>query len=383
MLNKYVLIFSFLILIIFPPFVFVNLISSSFRSILFFIFLCILFIKLFSISSTKLPVILSKHWIHFLFLFIYLIIIIIQSVLFSHDFIISFGYFLILFTAIIFHIIFFFSEKTIIEKFIKYYITFFKIVCLSILLNFLCNLFFSIKINSLSSFLSSENYDYNVSLFGITIDKYFGPINVSRNFFFFIEPVFTSPFFIFNIFFLADCLSYREKNRFLSMNIIAGILTFSFLFFVLLIIVFLVKSISKFKIKQIIIGVPIALLSGVFIFSIFDSSSIIERLIRFQAALDEISTMKYVDYIFGFGYLKEYAFDRGFSAGILNLLLEGGGIICLIVIYCLFSLSSSSLLFFICFISLFVFEPNKFPFFWISLTVSSYVFKSRYKLSNK
>ena len=169
----------------------------------------------------------------------------------------------------------------------------------------------------------------------------------------------------------------------MSINIIAGILTFSFLFFVLLIIIYFIIAISKFKIKQIFISIPIALLSGVFILSIFDSSSLFERSIRFQAALEEISTMNLVDYIYGFGYLKEYAFDRGFSAGILNLLLEGGGLIYLIVIYFLFSLSSSNLLFYISIISLFVFEPNKFPFFWISLTVSSYVFKSNYQLSNK
>ena len=382
MLSKYFIFFTFLILIIFPPFVFVNLIPSSFRSVLFFIFLCILIIRLFSILTIKLSEVLLRYWIHFLFLFIYLIIIIIRSLLFNFDFLISFGYYLIFLSATFFHILFFHSEKNFIKQFINYYIFFFKIICISIILNFLCNLFFSINISILSTLFSSENYEYNVSILGISIDKFFGTINVSRNFFYFIEPVFTSIFFILNIFFISECLNTKEKNRFLIINLIAGILTFSFLFFVLLILVFFLKSIFKFKIKQIILVVPIALLLAFLIFSIFDSSSILERSIRFQSAFEEISTMKFIDYIFGFGYLKEYSLDRGFSAGILNLLLEAGGIIYLIFLYFLFSLSNSRLLFFICFISLFVFEPNKFPFFWISFTLSSYVFKSKFKLSN-
>jgi hypothetical protein len=382
MLNKYFLIFTFLILLIFPPFVFVNLIPSIFRSILFFIFLCILIIKEFSILKIKFSEVLSRYWTHFLFLFIYLIIIIIRSFIFNFDFLISFGYYLIFLSATLFHIIIFHSEKKIVKKFIKYYIFFFKIICIFIILNFLCNLFFSINIGFLSTLFSNENYEYNVSIFGISINKFFGPINVSRNFFYFIEPVFASIFFIFNIFFISECLNTKEKNHFLMINLIAGILTFSFLFFVLLILVFFLKSISKFKIKQIFLGVPIALLLAFLIFSIFDSSSILERSIRFQAAFEEISTMKFIDYIFGFGYLKEYSLDRGFSAGILNLLLEGGAIIYLIFLYFLFSLSNSRLLFFICFISLFVLEPNKFPFFWISFTLSSYVFKTKFNFSN-
>jgi hypothetical protein len=379
MLNKYLLIFSFFILIIFPPFVFVNLFSSSFRVSLFFIFLSILTIKLLSILTIKLSDVLFKYWSHFLFLLIYLIILLIRTLLFNFEFLISFGYYLIFLCATFFHIIFFHSENKFIENFYKYYIIFFKIICFSIILNFICNLFFSINISFLSTLFSSENYEYNVSLLGISIDKFFGPINVSRNFFFFIEPVFASIFFIFNIFFISECLNIKDKNRFLIINLTAGILTFSFLFFVLLIIVFFLKSISKFKIKQIIFGLPISLLLGFFVFSIFDSSSILERSIRFQAAFEEISSMKFIDYIFGFGYLKEYSLDRGFSAGILNLLLEGGAIIFLIFLYNLFSLSNSRLLFFISFISLFVLEPNKFPFFWISFTLASYVFKSKFK----
>lgn len=381
MINKYVIFFSFFISIIFPPLVFANLTSSNFRAGLFAIFLGTLILKLFPIMSSKLFIVLSKYWIHLLCLLVYLIIIILRWAFFNIDFSISFGYFLVLLVPLLFHIIFFYDNERFTSRFIKTYIYFFNIICYSIIINFLFNLIYTINIDILSSLFTNENYEYNVSIFGISIDKFFGPINVSRNFFFFIEPVFTSTFFILNIFYISKCLTGKHKSRFALINLLAGILTFSFLFFILLIFVFFSKSISKFKLKQLLVGIPVVSLLGFFVFTIFDSSSFLERSIRFQAALEEISAMKFVDYIFGFGYLKEYSLDRGFSAGILNLLLEGGAIIYFIVIYFLYSFSSSRVLFIICIVSLFVFEPNKFPFFWLSYIISSYVFRSKIKLS--
>ena len=378
MLNKILIFFTFLISVFFPPLILVNITPSLFRSSLFVIFLTLILLKLSINNSSNSILVYKKYLIHIILLFFYFIIILFRSIFLNIDFSISFGYFLMLFIPLSFQIIFLLDKTFFFNKLLNLYILSFKVICYSIIINFVLNLFISINLGFLSSLLSNDNYEYNASFFGISIDKFFGPINVSRNFFFFIEPVFTSIFFVFNIVFVSNILLDKHKRRFKIINLLAGLLTFSFLFFILILLVYTIKSLKKINIVQILFILPLLLIIGFGVFFIFDSSSFVERTIRFQGALDEISLMNLSEFLIGFGYLKEFSLDRGFSAGILSLLLESGAIIYFIVIYFLYSLSSSKLLFIITLVSLFAFEPIKFPLFWISFIISSFIFKSKF-----
>jgi len=121
------------------------------------------------------------------------------------------GYFLILF----FSFLFFYTitrNQRFKEIFLNKYIFFFQIVCVAVIINFILNLF-STSINVLTPFFPNYfQYSYNASPFGLSISKYILGVNISRNFFFFIEPVYTAPFFLMNIFVIGLKLSNKSKS---------------------------------------------------------------------------------------------------------------------------------------------------------------------------
>ena len=135
MLNRSLIFFTLLISVFFPPFIFVNITSSLFRTSLFVIFLIVILVKLITNQGGSSLLIVKKYFVHFFLLLIYFLIIVYRALLLKVDFSISFGYFLILIIPLSFQLIFLLDKSAFFSRLLKFYILSFKIICYCIILN--------------------------------------------------------------------------------------------------------------------------------------------------------------------------------------------------------------------------------------------------------
>ncbi len=365
---KYFYLLTFLICFIYPPLVFNYIINDTFRIILFIIHFIILnFLYIYFTNR------LNYNKLIILLLFIVTAICNYFSSNESYTFINSLNYLLITSFGILFYELFENKKTNFLAKYARYYINIFYVISIFSILNFIYNLFPFINLNLNSFPIDKFEYDYNVSIFGISIRKEFFGINISRNQFFFVEPVFISLFYVFNVFFVSNSIT-KNKKRFIFLNLIGGLLTFSFLFYILSTFLFFRRM--KKKSIMFLIYAPLLILLIIILSISFDTSSYLDRIIRFNYGLEIIKNMSVKNLITGgsqFGLNSDI--ESGVSAGILSLLIEGG-IFNLILHVSIFKyIIKNKDLFLIILISLFVFEPYKYPFFWISLLISIFSIK--------
>jgi hypothetical protein len=371
-LAKYTLFISFL----YSPFVFTNFINDNLRLALFGFLILILFLTLFSIKIKNIGL------FKFLF-FIFLFLVYLAGSLFSNkgDFGIrnAFGYSMILlFSALVYTLLL--NSINFLKFIFKFYILIFYVVTISMILNFLFNLFFP-SINIFNSLFSNNfGYDYNASPFGLSISKYIFGINFSRNFFFFVEPVYTAPFFLINIYLCQKIDKIRSKY-FLFLNLIGGILSLSFLFFIGL--SFL--SIDSFR-KSIKYPIFIIfLIAGIYIFTkidddnlLFASSSSSDRIDRIEVALTLLPEFETRKIIFGGGYLLTQNLEKSISSGFFSSLIEGGLVGLLIPFFFLLEyIKKNTSLFIICILSLLTLEIYKMPFFWLAIILGGLIINKK------
>lgn len=275
------------------------------------------------------------------------------------------------------------SNKRIKGNLVRFYIGLFILIPICSLLSVI----FLFVFGELNLFnINAGGHDtYLFTPFGAVLTKDFsGIVMVYRSFSFFDEPVYLASFCAANIFLVAPCLKERS-NIFLIANVIGGILTFSYLFFVLSFLLFFSKKIPAFSFKS---GLYLLLLAGLIMISsqvdLFSSSSLGERIDRinlFFAAMEDTNLFQVV---FGRGFVQETGFDRGFSAGLFTTIYEMGILGLVAILFFVNVLSNKKrYIFLLFFVSLLVFEPIKLPLFWMLVVVLSVLSPDRNTYSQK
>lgn len=252
-----------------------------------------------------------------------------------------------------------------------------------ILISFYINLFRLIPLCSVLSVISlitfgefnlfdlhSEGNDYSFTPFGAAFIKDLSGVGVYRSFSFFQEPVYLASFYAANIFLIAPLLK-KNSRSFLIVNVIGGLLTFSFLFFALSLLLFFCKKMAPFSSKSIFY---LVLMMGLGLIlsqiDLFSSSSLGDRLGRmnyFFMAMDDANAFQFM---FGHGFAQKTGFDQGFSAGLFTAIYEIGVVNLMLIIFFVNALLKEKFyIFLIFFVSLLVFEPIKLPIFWVLVVV--------------
>lgn len=255
---------------------------------------------------------------------------------------------------------------------INFYINFFKVVPIFSILS----VFFLVLVGELNIFnVIAEGHDYWFTPFGAVFAKDFLGISVYRSFSFFHEPVYLALFYAVNVFLIAPSLKGKSKY-FLILNVVGGILTFSYLFFILSLILIFSKKMSDLSIKgySLLLFMAVSLIFTASQIDLFSSSSLSDRWDRANFFFTAMEDSNIFQLLFGHGFALETGFDRGFSAGLFTAIYEVG-IVNLIVIF-IFVLRMLSKKFYILLVlctALLVFEPTKLPLFWILVIVLTIV----------
>ena len=192
----------------------------------------------------------------------------------------------------------------------------------------------------------------------------------SMSFSFFNEPVYLALFYTVNVFLIAPSL--KKSKVFLIANVVGGVLTFSYLFFILSLIFIFSKKIAAHPIKEYSFLLLVA--AGLIILAtqidLFSSSSLADRWERANFFLKAMEDSNIFQLIFGHGFARETGFDNGFSAGLFTMIYEIGIVnLIVIFIFVLKILSKKSYIFLVLCIPLLIFEPVKLPLFWILVIV--------------
>ena len=251
---------------------------------------------------------------------------------------------------------------------INFYINFFKIVPVFSLLSVI----FLVTAGELNIFNAySEGHDYWFTPFGAVFAKNFLGLSVYRSFSFFQEPVYLAFFYAVNIFLIAPLLK-NNSNLFLIVNIVGGLLTFSYLFFILSLILIFSKKIAIRSIKE--YGLLLFVAAGLVItasqFDLFSTSSLGDRWERANFFFNAMEDANIFQLMFGHGFAIKTGFDRGFSAGLLTTIYEGGFVnLIVIFIFTLKMLNKKFYIFLVLCPALLVFEPTKLPLFWVMVIV--------------
>jgi hypothetical protein len=259
--------------------------------------------------------------------------------------------------------------EAIIELYIKLF--FFIPICA-----ILSILFFIIMGDVESLNIYNKAYDYLVTPFGILIPKDFVLIKVYRSFFYFIEPVFLAPFYVANIFVIAPYLN-RKSRIFIVLNLIGGILTYSYLFAVMMVTVYLVRQV-KFSIKAILlIFAGAILIQLLMLIDFFKHSSLNDRLSQIDLYYDILYNSDVLQLLFGHGFVVDSTALQ-FSAGAVSSIYEIGFLNMIFSTLIVIVLTKKTFPVFVIFlISMLAFEPIKQPMFWFLMVAMSYALKDR------
>ncbi|WP_114651999.1 hypothetical protein [Polynucleobacter necessarius] len=247
-----------------------------------------------------------------------------------------------------------------------------------VILGFFWGLILNTDINIFSIPVAVGGNLNKFNLFGVLLDK--DPLmgfDIYRSFSYFLEPVYLSPYLACNFYLVSEILPNPQKNRFKWLNGIAGIFTFSYLFPIVLIFLFMINR-NKICIKVVFLMIIIFTLvifgvsydvSNLF-YEVFYRSSLEERLYRMSIFTFLMQNSDAIQIIFGRGYVfKVPDFNMDISSGILNQIVEVGlvGAVAMFV-FVLNVVRRWEILFFYVLISL-IFAPLKMPFFWVLLII--------------
>jgi len=200
-------------------------------------------------------------------------------------------------------------------------------------------------LNFSSSDLFNPEYNYRMSIFGFTMIKDFGFVDVVRVCSFFNEPQYAGMFFAFNMLLIKNRVKSISKKHFF-INLLAGLLTFSvtfyLAFFVLTIFSMKQKYIKIFFYSLLIIFVYYVFISDVSINTLIEGTSFSDRIDRNMYALDYLmNKASILNILFGHGIgnyqlVNEDELGRGLSAGFLYLMIESG---CASILFYIFLVS--------------------------------------------
>jgi hypothetical protein len=229
-----------------------------------------------------------------------------------------------------------------------------------------------VKYNILGQAVS---YDYKITPFGLLLVKTFGDFKVYRSFFFWYEPVYASIFYAANIIFIVPYMKNNSRLFFIT-NVIGGVLTYSYAFYILLIVLYITKQLKMhFSITSMWILLFIAIFHQVII-DIFLYSSFSDRLYRFELFIKSFETSNTIEMLFGHGVHAPNGHDRAFSSGFLTSIFEIGiiGTALELMILIILIPYYKIILFFL--ITAAVIDPIKLPLFMFLIFVLSHTFDS-------
>ncbi|MEO8172301.1 MAG: hypothetical protein ABI581_04430 [Sediminibacterium sp.] len=369
--------FTFLMAVLYPPLVFYGFMSDTLRVGLFALLLISLFSwQILRSYQPKRVVTIVYCWVIF---FIYTVAS--MYVNWNGAFKSTMGYSMILVFAIcIFSIMRSERGSEFSEALLKYYVKFFYMVSVCAIINFLVNIFLPV-INFLTPFLADNPYHYEISPFGLSVSKPILGINFVRSFFYFIEPVYLALFYLFNVFVIGPSLPKRSK--FVLLNIIGGVVTFSYLFFIGYIIMKALKMRTFYKVLTVSIIVLFYLaFQNSILPGLLESSSADNRFSRLETALEFIKNIGAQKILFGIGIEYDYISDFGINAGILSTVIENGlfGLVFLLTIMLLFA-QKNTFIILIIFLGLLTVEPFKLPLFWLTVVLAGEI-NRRQKANN-
>ena len=260
------------------------------------------------------------------------------------------------------------------ELFIGLYIKFFILISTFSVLSVLFMVTFG-ELNLFGLNYDLNHYDYKVTPFGLLLVKTIGTFKVYRSFFYFIEPLYVSIFYVANIFFIVPYMKNNSRLFFIA-NLIGGMLTYSYAFYMLLIAAFITNKLkSQFSITFLLLLLFIAIFyQG--IIDIFLYSSLSDRLLRFQLFTKSFETSNTIQLLFGHGVKAPNGYYRAFSSGMLTSIFEIGVIGTALEMMILYTLRPyfRIILFFL--ITAVLFDPIKLPLFMFLIFVISHTFVS-------
>lgn len=365
-ITKLLAFFILVITLLYPPFVFFQFVNEVMRIVLLAIILISLFVY-HLISSYKIKK-LSTIGILWIFLLIHLIASINTN--FGEGLRTAIGYSMILIFAMTLHSVLQSERKDVFfTNVFKIYVKVFFLIPIFCCINFILN-FISPSVNFLTGSFSQFVYTYQASPFGLSIPRSILGINFTRNFFFFIEPVYLAIFYLINIFIVGKSIE-KHSRLFIIVNLIGGFLTASYLFFLGF---FLIKFL-RFRpmaktLFAFILGLMIFFFSSWFI-DFFMESSYADRLLRVEIGMEILENFDIQRVLVGVGYIFDFGFDRGVSSGILSSFIEGGLIgLCIPLMLGFVICWHNKALLVLFLLSLILFESFKLPFLWFAIIIA-------------
>lgn len=217
--------------------------------------------------------------------------------------------------------------------FLKMWIQIAYLASISSIALFLINQFTNIDTNifKLETWVLLSPNNFKFHLFGITLDKPYGPFTLTRVYGYFIEPQYAGFYFTMNLLIASYIGDFKNKKYWVLLNLIAGMVTFSTTFFLSLVPISLL-AFTGIKFRILFYLLFLTLLS-IFIFEyddmkqseVFNLTSFADREIRFKSAIKVIEKSDDLDMYLGHGveFQNEYG-GPPFSAGFFIALIERG-----------------------------------------------------------
>jgi hypothetical protein len=236
-----------------------------------------------------------------------------------------------------------------------------------------------------------KNYNYKVSIFGLTLVKFFFFVEVERVCSFFNEPQFAGLYFLFNILLLKKINNNSIPRKFLVVNILAGILTFSitfYLVFAMLLffsliryVIFILACLFLFILLIFIILYKPDIFNYFFIF-IFDNTSLLDRIERSNNSIIILRELSFLNLFFGNGinsysFLQEDPTIASISSGYQNILFDFGFLfLCFFLIILISFLKKNPTLTLVCMLYLFVLPIYYYYYVWYAIILYSLTYEN-------
>ena len=365
-ITKLLAFFVLVIILLYPPFVFFQFVNEIMRIVLFAIIVISLFIY-HLLSSYKIRK-LSTIGILWLFLIIYFVASVNTN--FGEGLRTAIGYSMILIFAMTLYSVLQSERKDIFfTNVFNIYVKMFFLIPIFCSINFILNLI-SPSVNFLTESFSQFIYNYQASPFGLSIPRSILGINFTRNFFFFIEPVYLAIFYLINIFIVGKSIE-KHSRLFIVINLIGGFLTASYLFFIGFFLMWFLTLRPFVKTLVILIAGPLILVFSSWFNDFFMVSSYADRLLRVEIGMEILENFDVERVLVGAGYIFDFGFDRGVSSGILASFIEGGLIglcIPLMLVFVICWHNKALLVLFL--LSFVLFESFKLPFLWFAIIIA-------------
>lgn len=222
--------------------------------------------------------------------------------------------------------------------------------------------------------LKSDIYGHLVTPFGMLFTKEMGPITFYRSCFYFAEPQFVAIFYAANIVFVAPLL--KDKARFfIQANLLGAFITMSLSFYVIAVVLHVVKKIKSTFGFIVILIVVIGIMFFIEVMNSalqLSSDDRIERIYLFLVAMDAANIAQLW---MGHGVAAETGFYKGFSSGLALSIYETGCIGLALQVIMLFKLTQSLNIFIFFILAALIFDPIHIPLFWFLIIILSNTMK--------